>query len=420
MLTRRQTIGLAAAIGATAMRARAVRAETIALRVVHDYPAVMGPIHQAVAARLRLVRPDVSVTLQAAADYAEVQQIVLRGAITDDLPDVAFHGHSNLPVLVERGVLRPLDPFIAGEGGWEQSFPPAMQAVGRVAGRTYAVPFTLSVPVVYFNAALTRAAGADPEALPRTWPEITALGGRIAAPSGGIFFTTNSQGSWTFMALIQSLGGAILTPDGRDIAFDSAAGLEALEIIAAIGRARGGEDLTQAQARASFSAGALGIMVDSSNRIAINQSELAAAGAALRAAAFPLKPGVDAKLPPSGASATISARDPARQAAAWDYIKVALGPEIQSLMLERSGFLPANAIAVRGEAMARAFAANPNFRAAADRLPDLTFWTAFPGEQALRIHRVIADQLQALVTLQIAPRAALAVIARETRALLPR
>jgi multiple sugar transport system substrate-binding protein len=161
-------------------------------------------------------------------------------------------------------------------------------------------------------------------------------------------------------------------------------------------------------------------MVDSSNRIAINQSELAAAGSALRTVAFPLKPDGDAKLPPSGASATISARDPARARAAWEYIRVALGPEIQSLMLEHTGFLPANAIAARGEAMARVFATNPSFRAAADRLPDLTFWTSFPGENALRIHRIIRDHLQALVTLQTAPRDTLAAIAHDTRALLPR
>jgi hypothetical protein len=70
--------------------------------------------------------------------------------------------------------------------------------------------------------------------------------------------------------------------------------------------------------------------------------------------------------------------------------------------------------------MARVFAANSSFRAAAERLPDLTVWASFPGENALRIHRVIRDHLQALVTLQIAPRDALAAIARDTRALLPR
>src|SRR5262245_27564872 len=104
MLTRRRTIGLTAALAAASLSARQARAQAVARRVLHDYPAVMTPIHQAVAARLRGVRPDVSVVLQAAADYAEVQQIVLRSAITGDLPDVAFHGHSNLPVLVERDV----------------------------------------------------------------------------------------------------------------------------------------------------------------------------------------------------------------------------------------------------------------------------------------------------------------------------
>lgn len=390
------------------------------LRVFHENPQVMTEIHREVARRLNVRRPDVEVTVSSVADYSEMLTRNLREAITGDPPDVAFHGHNNIGILVARGLLAPLDPFIAAEGNWsEQGFPPALQEVGKIDGKAYAIPFTLSIPVVYYNLDHVRRAGGDPDNLPRSWPEIIALGRKIEAPSGGIFFTYNSTGSWTFMGLIQSLGGRILTERG-DVAFEGPEGLEAMRVLAEIGRARGGADMTQPQARQSFSAGALGIMVDTSSRLATYERD-AQGKFELRAVPFPLAGRADARLPPSGTSATILAADPAKRQAAWDYIKVATSPEMQSYMVEKTGFLPGNALAVQREDLLGPFVrSRPNWRAAVDRVPALTFWTAFPGENSVRIHREITDELREIVTLKRSPEEGLARLAATVRALLPR
>src|SRR5262249_19311525 len=162
-------------------------------------------------------------------------------------------------------------------------------------------------------------------------PEIIALGKKIDAPSGGIWFRYNSTGSWTFMALIESFGGDILTQDGKDVAFDSAAGLKALTTLAEIGAARGHRDMTEPQAGQACAAGSTGIMIDTSSQL--EQYTKAAAGKfELRAVPFPVADPTKGRIPPSGISAVILTKDPQKQKAAWDYIKTATGPIVQAHM----------------------------------------------------------------------------------------
>jgi sn-glycerol 3-phosphate transport system substrate-binding protein len=64
-----------------------------------------------------------------------------------------------------------------------------------VAGNMLSFPFNASTPILYYNKALFRAAGLDPEVPPKTWPEIGAAAKRLRATGAACGLTT-SWPSW--------------------------------------------------------------------------------------------------------------------------------------------------------------------------------------------------------------------------------
>ena len=117
----------------------------------------------------------------------------------------------------------------------------------------------------------------------------------------------------------------------------------------------------------------------------------------------------------------IFTKDPARQKAAWEYVKFATGPVGATLMVKGTGYFPANALPAKDPALLGDFyKQNPNHQTAISQLPMLTAWYAFPGENGLKITDVINDQLQRVVAQSTPPEQALRAMTGEVQALLPR
>jgi len=64
-----------------------------------------------------------------------------------------------------------------------------------VAGNMLSFPFNASTPILYYNKDLFRAAGLDPEMVPKTWPEVGAAAKKLRASGAACGFTT-SWPSW--------------------------------------------------------------------------------------------------------------------------------------------------------------------------------------------------------------------------------
>src|SRR5437868_6430880 len=59
-----------------------------------------------------------------------------------------------------------------------------------LAGNMLSFPFNTSTPILYYNRDLFRAAGLDPDAAPKTWPEVGAAAKRLRAAGAPCGFTT--------------------------------------------------------------------------------------------------------------------------------------------------------------------------------------------------------------------------------------
>jgi len=133
--------------------------------IQYPYPELFTETHKKIAEEFAKVRPDIKVTMRAPYEsYEDGTQRVLREAVTNQMPDVSFQGLNRIRVLVDKNIPAPLDGYIAAEKDFDkQGFHQAMFDIGTSSGKVYALPFAISLPIVYVNLDLAKKAGADPE-----------------------------------------------------------------------------------------------------------------------------------------------------------------------------------------------------------------------------------------------------------------
>ena len=393
--------------------------------VQYAIPDLFKEVHEEVAKQFMAANPTIKVRfLQPAKEYEDATQQVLRNAVTGQLPDVTYQGLNRQRILADRNIAQPLDGLIAAEKDWAKAgYDGALLTLGQVKGKQYGMGFSLSTPIIYFNADLVKKAGGDPDNFPKTWEGIFALAKKINDPANkiaGFHFDWDITGNWMWQALVFSNGGTMLTPDETKVAFDGPAGQKAINTLRLMTTDGTMRDVSQATALQDFVSGRLGIWAHSTSRLG-GVTKQSQGVFPLRTATFPLGAGADSRLPAGGNVAMMLAKDPAKQKAAWEYIKFATGPAGATVMVKGTGYFPANALPAKDAAMLGDFyVQNPNHRVAIGQLPSMTAWYAFPGENGLKITDVIKDHLQSVVNGSAKPEDALKKMTTDTQALLPK
>jgi multiple sugar transport system substrate-binding protein len=309
-----------------------------------------------------------------------IRSLLLRAFTMRPLPDVAFLNGDVIRILAERGLLVPLDAMLD----------PGMQPI-RIGAAAYGVAFGISMPVVAFNAERARRAGAGAGELPSDWNGILTLARRMQRPDApGGFIEHDNGGAFTFQYLLESHGGRAMSADELSIAFDSQAGLDALEVLRGFGECgQAATDMSRRQARRAFAGGNIGVMITMSSVVPGLRKSLA-----VEVIPLPLM-NSRARLPIAGPIAVLL-RNP-HQREAWDFVRFATGHEGQELLARTSGYVRL------GESPPRA-----------------TPWYTFPGRNSLKISELLQNEMQQVATLQKTPAAAMAAMARSVTALLKR
>jgi len=283
------------------------------------------------------------------------------------------------------------------------------------------IGFSLSTPIVYFNADLVRKSGVNPDQFPATWDGIIDVARKAKAANPGthsMHLDWEITGNWMWQALVFANGGTMLTPDEKKVAFDGAAGQAAIQTLAKVAHEGEMRNISTSAATQDFVSGNLAVLSTSTSRLGIITKQVGNRFA-LRTARMPIVK--EGRLPAGGNVAMMFAKDPAKQKAAWEYIKFATGPLGATAMVKATGYFPANTIPASDPNLLKPFyEQNPNHLTAVKQLPVLTGWYAFPGENGLKITDVIKDRLQTVVSKEASPEAALADMSKAVQALLPR
>jgi multiple sugar transport system substrate-binding protein len=340
--------------------------------------------------------PDIKVKFRATYDdYEDATQVVLREAVSNSLPDVTMQGLNRQLVFVEKGIAKSLEPYIAKEANFEKDgYHKSMLELGTFKGAVHGLPFSVSLPVGYYNMDLMKKAGITK--LPTNWDEVIATCKKLRA--GGIknpiFWGWNITGNWFLQALMWSQDTPIIK-DGK-INLGSPAGLKALETMKAIFQGCKMKNLKWKAALKSFSSGKIAMMYWSTS--ALGAVERAKGDFTLKTYEFPGLKGWPKGLPAGGNSAMLvsTSKDPKRLEAAWKFLKYITSGVGAAAVAETTGYMPPNKAA--NEIILKDFyARNPNKQTAVRQLPLLREWIAYPGDKGLAVTQVFYDAMEGIL-----------------------
>ena len=394
------------------------------LTVHYPMPGFFKDVMDTISKKFMAENPDIKIQFASPSEnYEQGVQTIMRQAGTSDAPDITFIALNRLRMVEERGVPVDLGPFLKKDGDPAKlGYSETLLKLAQVDGKQVGLAFAASTPIMYYNADLVRRAGGDPDKPPQTWDEVIALGGKIAALGDGISgidFRWQSD-DWMFSALLFGDGGHMLTPDMKKVAFDGPEGQKAFSILSRMVKEGGMPVLTKQAGEQAFVAGKIGMEFQTTGALR-NTIKNVGNTFELRTARLPLVNAEKGRLPTGGNAAVILTRDPAKQDAAWRFVKFATGPFGSATVVPGTGYVPTNDLAITSpEYLGDFYAKNPLFRAALEQKDIMVPWFAFPGPNGVRITQAIVDNESRVVEQKATPEEALKDAAQEVQRLLPR
>lgn len=403
------------------------QAQQVTLDVLYAFPS-FARFHEPVAAEFMKKHPDIRIQFRTPApSYDEGHQIVLRSALTRQMPDVYYSGFHLLPelvrTLVKRDQIAAADDLLAAEGPEFRkiNYADRLLSLGTVDGKLYGMAVNASNPIVYFNADLVKKAGVDPSAFPRDFEGIIALAKKINSPADGIngmaYDVHGWPDGWLFEAMITQAGGRLLNAEGTDIAFESDRGLDAVKLFRRFVVEGGMQLIDWEQSRQQFGAGKIGIYFASPANLA-QVTGLVGERFEMRTTVFPIGDQVNGRIPTGGNATMILTTDAAKRKAAWSFVKYVTGPEAQTVIVQMTGYLPTNIRAAGPEFLGPWYDKNPNARTPIMQVERAGPWGAYPGGNSVRIWRAQRDLITQIMRGDKTPETGFAEIVKTTRELM--
>lgn len=384
---------MAVALSATA----ALAEDKVTIEFAYPYSHLFDVTYEAMMPAFKEAHPNIEVKFRATYEsYEDGTNTVLREAVSGNLPDVTMQGLNRQAPLVEKGIAQSLEPFISAEADFEKDgYHQAMLSLSTFNGEVYGLPFSISLPVGYYNMDILREGGI--EELPQTWDDVIAACKTMKANGidNPIFWGWNITGNWFMQALLWSQDKAIV--ENGNVTMDSPEALVALEQMQEIFTECEMQNLEWKAALASFSAGQIGMMFWSTS--ALGAVERSQGDFELVTGPFPGLNGAPMGLPAGGNAAmlTSTSDDPKVRAAAWTWLKYITSGDGAAEVAKTTGYMPPNK-AANEIILADFYEQNPNKQTAVDQLPLLRDWLAYPGDNGLAITQVIYDGIERIVT----------------------
>jgi len=371
--------------------------DKITVEFAYPYSHLFDVTYKSVMPKFKKAHPNIEIKFRATYEsYEDGTNTILREAASGNLPDVTMQGLNRQAVLVEKGIAKSLEPFIAKEKNFaKEGYHQAMLNLSKFGGKVYGLPFSISLPVGYYNMDILKKGGISK--LPKTWDEVVTAC-KVMKKNGiknPIFWGWNITGNWFAQALMWTQDAPIV----KDNKFNMGGkeGLVALETMKKIFRGCEMKNLKWKEALGSFSAGEIGMMFWSTS--ALGAVERAKGKFELKTGPFPGITGTPKGLPAGGNAAMLvsTSKDPKKLAAAWAWLKFITSGEGAAAVARTTGYMPPNK-AANEIILADFYKENPNKQTAVDQLPLLRDWLAYPGDKGLAVTQVIYDGIESIVT----------------------
>ena len=298
-------------------------------------------------------------------------------------PDLLWWAPAFFPKYAEAGALKSVDEFIAGDAGFKRDdVYDFLWEMGSFDGHVYATPFSANNLGLYYNKRMFAEAGINEP--PATWEGfreaalMLSHGERVRGfqiPIGSSEWTV-----WTWQCFLWQAGGEILTPDKTAAAFNSPAGVAALDFWKSL----------LVENAAVFSETDAGYKTDDflASRVAMTINgpwnyPLLKEQTAIEAGAFALPRQDRAATNIGGESLFLFKSTPEKEQAAWEFMKFVMSSDFQIDWAINTGYLPVSKSAANSARYEEFLQANPFMKVYNEQMPDGRTRPSIPQYPAL-------------------------------------
>lgn len=257
-------------------------------------------------------------------------------------------------------------------------------------GELVGVPYSVSNPVLYYNADLLREAGL-PEEGPKTWDDFVSFAKTIKEKTGKYGAYIQESDTWVLSAILESGGASMLTWEGDTpvATFNSEKGKAAMQSYAdMVLKDQSAVHLTNYEdGIKAFNDGEIGMCIST---IAKATNIINSANFDVRTTTFPTFDGEPRKVPAGGCFLAVTAQDEEEQKAAWEFIKFLCSDDNAAKWVAGTGYVPSTKGAENSQILKDYLEQNPLMQAAMDQRADAVQWTAWPGS-ALEAQQALID-----------------------------
>ncbi|GAA5083174.1 multiple sugar transport system substrate-binding protein [Thermocatellispora tengchongensis] len=156
-------------------------------------------------------------------------QAKLAGGTMEDVFYVYF---TDVAKIIAAGQAADITPYVKDVKGYSDLRQDVM-SVFSSNGKVYGLPRNNYSMGLVYNRKLFTQAGLDPDKPPATWAEVREAAKKIAALGPGYVgfgeYSAGNTGGWHFTASLYARGGEMVTPDGKQAAFNSPQGKAVLQ-----------------------------------------------------------------------------------------------------------------------------------------------------------------------------------------------
>lgn len=173
--------------------------------------------------------------------YGAADQVngkIMTAVAGNKAPDLMWWGPMNTGLMAKTGKLLKVQDLIEADPAFDKAdIYQGLWDGGSYEGAVWTFPFAANNLALYYNKDHFKAAGLDPAAL-KTWEDLKTYAKALTTKDRYGLELSIGTGEWlTFSTLLPFLwqaGGDMVSEDGKQVTFNSQAGIEALEYLAAL------------------------------------------------------------------------------------------------------------------------------------------------------------------------------------------
>ncbi len=149
----KKTLISAAILMLTSVSSASADNHKVVVEFGYPYPHLFDVTYEAMMPAFKEKHPEIEIKFRATYEsYEDGTNTILRESTSDNLPDVTMQGLNRQAILVEKGIAQSLEPYIAKEANFEKDgYHQAMLNLSKFDGNVYGRPFSISLPVGYYN-----------------------------------------------------------------------------------------------------------------------------------------------------------------------------------------------------------------------------------------------------------------------------